>query len=167
LNPSGTTVAPTSWWPVLIGAAIVFLGGAFDDVRSLPVWGKFLIQIAAATAAIALGVRIDHVSLFGSDPVNLGLLALPLTFLWIVGMTNAFNLIDGLDGLAVGLGSIAAGTCAILFFVRGDAQDALLLVIVLGALLGFLPHNFNPARMYLGDSGSMLIGYVLAVTAII
>jgi len=167
LNPSWTTVDLTTWWPVLIGAAIVFLGGAFDDLRSLPVWGKLLIQIAAATAAIALGVRIDHVSLFGSDPVNLGLLALPMTFLWIVGMTNAFNLIDGLDGLAVGLGSIAAGTCATLFLLRGETQDAMVLIIVLGSLLGFLPHNFNPARMYLGDSGSMLIGYILAITAIV
>ncbi len=167
LNPSWVTIDLTSWWPVLIGATIVFLGGAFDDVRSLPVWGKLLIQIAAAIAAIALGVRIDHVSLFGSDPVNLGLLALPLTFLWIVGMTNAFNLIDGLDGLAVGLGSIAAGTCATLFLLRGETQDALVLIIVLGSLLGFLPHNFNPARMYLGDSGSMSIGYILAITAIV
>jgi UDP-GlcNAc:undecaprenyl-phosphate GlcNAc-1-phosphate transferase len=87
--------------------------------------------------------------------------------LWIVGITNAFNLVDGLDGLSVGLGSIAAGTCAALFLLRGEAQDAIMLVIVLGALLGFLPHNFNPARIYLGDSGSLLIGYVLAVTAIV
>jgi len=167
LNPSWMTLDLTSWWPVLIGAAIVFLGGACDDVRPLPVWGKFLIQAAGAATAIALGVRIDHVSLFGSDPVNLGLLAVPLTFLWIVGITNAFNLIDGLDGLAVGLGSIAAGTCATLFLLRGEMDDSLVLVVVLGSLLGFLPHNFNPARMYLGDSGSMLIGYVLAVTAIV
>jgi len=167
MMPSGFAVGLTSWWPLLIGATIVFLGGVCDDIRPLPAWGKFFVQAIAAAIAIALGVRIDHVSFLGSDSMNVAALAIPLTFLWIVGITNAFNLIDGLDGLAVGLGSIAAGTCAILFFVRGDAQDALLLVIVLGALLGFLPHNFNPARMYLGDSGSMLIGYILAVTAII
>ena len=167
IMPSVFVVGLTSWWPLLIGATIVFLGGICDDIRPLPAWGKFLVQAIAAAIAIALGARIDHVSFLGSDSMNLAAMAIPLTFLWIVGITNAFNLIDGLDGLAVGLGSIAAGTCAILFFLRGDAQDALLLVIVLGALLGFLPHNFNPARMYLGDSGSMLIGYVLAVTAII
>jgi UDP-GlcNAc:undecaprenyl-phosphate GlcNAc-1-phosphate transferase len=167
LNPSWTTVDLTSWWPVLVGAAIVFFGGTFDDVRSLPIWVKFLIQAAAASTAIALGVRIDHVSLFGSDPIALGLLTLPLTFLWIVGITNAFNLVDGLDGLAVGLGSIAAGTSVTLFLLRGETQDALVLIVILGALLGFLPHNFNPARIYLGDSGSMLIGYMLAVTAIV
>ena len=167
LNSSWVTPDLTSWWPVLIGGAIVFVVGAFDDIRALPVWGKFLIQTTAAATAIALGVRIDHVSLFGSNPVDLGLLAFPLTFLWIVGITNAFNLVDGLDGLAVGLGSIAAGTCATLFLLRGETQDALILLVVLGALLGFLPHNFNPARIYLGDSGSMLIGYMLAVIAIV
>ena len=167
LNASWVTPHLTAWWPILSGAAIVFLGGAFDDVRSLPVWAKFVIQAAAAAMAIGLGVRIDHVSFFGSDPVHLGLLAFPLTFLWIVGITNAFNLVDGLDGLAVGLGSIAAGTCAALFLLRGETTDALMLIVVLGALLGFLPHNFNPARIYLGDSGSMLIGYMLAVTAIV
>src|SRR5262245_22947190 len=167
LIPSNLIVDLTSWWPVLIGATIVFLGGAYDDVRPLPAWGKFAIQGIGAITIIALGVRIDHVSLLGSDSVNLAAFALPITFLWIVGITNAFNLIDGLDGLAVGLGSIAAATCATLFLLRGETQDALVLFIVLGSLLGFLPHNFNPARMYLGDSGSMLIGYLLAVTAIV
>ena len=167
LAPSVLTLDLTHWWPVLAGGAIVFLGGVFDDIRPLPVWGKFLIQAAGALVAIGLGIRIDHVSLFGGEVVELGVLALPLTFLWIVGITNAFNLIDGLDGLAVGLGSIAAVTCAALFILRGEAQDALALIVVLGAMLGFLPHNFNPARIYLGDSGSLLIGYVLAVTAIL
>jgi UDP-GlcNAc:undecaprenyl-phosphate GlcNAc-1-phosphate transferase len=165
--PSGWSLDLSPWWPIVIGASIVFLGGVCDDIHPLPAWGKFLVQGIAAASAIALGVRIEHVSLLGSDSIDLAAMALPLSFLWIVGITNAFNLIDGLDGLAVGLGSIAAGTCALLFFLRGDAQDALMLVIILGALLGFLPHNFNPARMYLGDSGSMLIGYVLAVTAIV
>ena len=167
LAPSSFVLDLTHWWPILAGGAIVFLGGAFDDIRPLPVYGKFLIQAAGALVAIALGVRIDHVSFFGGEVVELGMLALPLTFLWIVGITNAFNLVDGLDGLAVGLGSIAAGTCATLFLLRGEGQDAIMLIVILGALLGFLRHNFNPARMYLGDSGSLLIGYVLAVTAIL
>ena len=167
LAPSSFTLELTHWWPILAGGAIVFVGGAIDDIRPLPVHGKFLVQAAGALMAIVLGVRIDHVSIFGGEAVELGLFALPLTFFWIVGITNAFNLVDGLDGLAVGLGSIAAGTCAALFFLRGDPQDAIVLIVILGALLGFLPHNFNPARMYLGDSGSLLIGYVLAVTAIV
>ncbi len=167
LAPSSLAIDLTHWWPVLAGGVIVFLGGLFDGIRPLPVGGKFLIQTAGALIAMGLGVRIDNVSLFGSDLMNLGLFALPLTFLWIVAITNAFNLVDGVDGLTVGLGSIAAGTCATLFFLQGDVQDALVLIVVLGALLGFLPHNFNPASIYLGDCGSLLIGYVLAVTAII
>ena len=164
LVPSGLNLS--RWWPVLAGGTIIFLGGLVDDLQPLSAWGKFLTQAAGALVAIGMGVRVDEVSLFGNDPVQLGMFAVPLTLLWIVGITNAFNLVDGLDGLAAGLGSIAAATCAALFAIRGDAQDAGLLIIVLGALLGFLPYNFNPARMYLGDSGSQLIGYLLAVLAI-
>jgi UDP-GlcNAc:undecaprenyl-phosphate/decaprenyl-phosphate GlcNAc-1-phosphate transferase len=167
LFPSAIAIDLTAWWPVLGGGAIVFLGGALDDIKPLPVWGKFLVQAAGALVAIGLGVRIEHVTVFGSDMIELGLFAVPLTLLWIVGITNAFNLVDGLDGLAVGLGSIAAGTCAVLFMLRGETQEAIMLIVVLGAMLGFLPHNFNPARIYLGDSGSLLTGYVLAVTAIV
>ena len=165
--PEAMSVDLSRWWPVLAGGAIAFLGGAIDDIKALPVWGKFLTQIAGALVVIWMGVLVEQVSLFGSGTVDLGLLAVPLTLLWIVGVTNAFNLVDGLDGLAVGLGCIAATTCAALFVLRGDVQDAGLLIILVGALLGFLPHNFNPARIYLGDSGSLLIGYVLAVTTII
>jgi UDP-GlcNAc:undecaprenyl-phosphate GlcNAc-1-phosphate transferase len=89
-----------------------------------------------------------------------------LTFIWIVGLTNAFNLVDGLDGLAAGLASIAAGTSAAIFLLRDDVHDAMLLLILLGALLGFLRYNFNPATIFLGDSGSLIVGYLLAVTAI-
>ncbi|TMQ15251.1 MAG: undecaprenyl/decaprenyl-phosphate alpha-N-acetylglucosaminyl 1-phosphate transferase [Candidatus Rokuibacteriota bacterium] len=93
-------------------------------------------------------------------------LAIPLTLLWIVGLTNAFNLMDGLDGLATGLAIIAAATCAAVSISRGDSQGGLLLVALLGALCGFLPYNFNPATIFLGDSGSLVVGYALAVTAV-
>ncbi|HKY71749.1 MAG TPA: hypothetical protein VJL88_07495 [Nitrospira sp.] len=155
------------WLPVLAGGAIVFLGGWLDDLHPQPVWKKLLPQIAGAVAAVGMGVLVERVSLFGSNIIDLGMLAVPLTLLWIVGITNAFNLVDGLDGLSAGLGIIAAATCASLFILRGDAQDAGLLIIILGALIGFLPYNFNPAKIYLGDSGSLLTGYVLAVTTII
>lgn len=109
---------------------------------------------------------MKSLSFYGTGAFELGVLAVPLTFLWIVGITNAFNLIDGLDGLAAGLASIAAGTCATIFLLRGDAQDAMLLLMLLGSLIGFLRYNFNPAKIFLDDSGSLFIGYVLAVTAI-
>ena len=141
-------------------------GHEWDDVRPLPAGVKFVLQGAAAGVAIWGGILVEHVSLFGGSGIDLGALALPLTFVWIIGITNAFNLVDGLDGLAAGLAIIAAGSIAVLFVLRGDAQDTLLLLILLGALLGFLPYNFNPASIFLGDSGSLVIGYVLSVTAI-
>ncbi|TKS58702.1 MAG: undecaprenyl-phosphate alpha-N-acetylglucosaminyl 1-phosphate transferase [Nitrospira sp.] len=153
--------------PILSGSVIVFVAGVWDDIRPLSAGVKFLFQAAAAIVAIGLGVRIEEVFFFGTGTWELGVLAIPMTFLWVVGITNAFNLVDGLDGLATGLASIAAGTCAAIFLLRGDAHDAMLLVILLGALLGFLRYNFNPARIFLGDSGSLVVGYVLAVTAII
>jgi UDP-GlcNAc:undecaprenyl-phosphate GlcNAc-1-phosphate transferase len=157
---------PEAWIPVFLGGTIVFLGGVWDDLMTLPAWVKFLCQAMAAGIAIWFGIRVEHVSLLGSDSIALGVLAFPLTFLWIVGITNAFNLVDGLDGLAAGLAIIAAGSCATIFFLNGEAQTVQLILILLGALLGFLPYNFNPATIFLGDSGSLVIGYVLAVTAI-
>src|SRR5215813_12052811 len=159
-------VDPGVWKPVSLGGAIVFLLGVWDDMRPVPAWAKFVLQAVAAGVAIWFGILIEHVSLLGGRSIYLGLLALPLTFVWIIGITNAFNLVDGLDGLATGLSIIAAGSIAMIFLLHGGAQDVLLLLILLGALLGFLPYNFNPASIFLGDSGSLVVGYVLSVTAI-
>src|SRR5215471_1288252 len=155
-----------AWKPVFLGGAIVFCLGVWDDVRPIPAGVKFVMQGVAAGVAIWGGILIEHVSLLGGSRIDLGVLALPLTFVWIIGITNAFNLVDGLDGLAAGLAIIAAGAIATIFFLCGDAQDTLLLLILLGALLGFLPYNFNPASIFLGDSGSLVLGYVLAVTPV-
>jgi UDP-GlcNAc:undecaprenyl-phosphate GlcNAc-1-phosphate transferase len=155
-----------AWTPIFLGGTLVFLAGVWDDLRTIPVWVKFLCQALAAGIAISFGVRIEQISLFGDSGISLGVLAFPLTFLWIVGITNAFNLVDGLDGLATGLAIIAAGSCATIIFLNGNTQDVQLILILLGALLGFLPYNFNPATIFLGDSGSLVVGYVLAVSAI-
>jgi len=154
-----------AWLPVLLGGAIVFLVGLWDDVRPLPARLKLGAQLIGAGLTVALGVRIDHVTVFGAT-VGLGALALPLTMVWLVGLTNAFNLMDGLDGLATGLAIIAAATCAVVSLARDDVQGGTLLIVLLGALVGFLPYNFNPATIFLGDSGALVVGYVLAVTAI-
>jgi UDP-GlcNAc:undecaprenyl-phosphate GlcNAc-1-phosphate transferase len=155
-----------AWKSVCVGGAIVFLLGVWDDVRPVPAGVKFVVQGVAAGVAIWGGIVVEHVSLLGGSRIDLGALALPLTFVWIIGLTNAFNLVDGLDGLAAGLAIIAAGAIATIFCMGGQAQDTLLLFILLGALLGFLPYNFNPASIFLGDSGSLVVGYVLSVTAI-
>lgn len=156
---------PSVWFPVLMGGVLVFVVGIWDDIQSLSVRVKFLFQAVAAGVAIWAGVRIEP-AFFVVGTLDVGFLAVPLTFLWIVGITNAFNLIDGLDGLAVGLASIAAATSGTIFLIRGDAQGSMLMAILLGALLGFLRYNFNPAKIFLGDSGSLVVGYTLAVTAI-
>jgi UDP-GlcNAc:undecaprenyl-phosphate/decaprenyl-phosphate GlcNAc-1-phosphate transferase len=153
------------WLAPLLGGLIVFGVGFRDDLRPVRPVVKLLFQVIGASVAVGLGVRIDHVTLLGTTH-TLGVLAIPLTLLWIVGLTNAFNLMDGLDGLATGLAIIAAATCAAVSISRGDSQGGLLLVALLGALGGFLPYNFNPATIFLGDSGSLVVGYVLAVTAI-
>jgi UDP-GlcNAc:undecaprenyl-phosphate/decaprenyl-phosphate GlcNAc-1-phosphate transferase len=165
LDPALTRYMET-WSPVIIGGIIVFLTGVWDDLRPLPVWLKFLFQALAACVAIWSDIRLEYISALGDGVFSLGMFAIPLTLLWIVGLTNAFNLIDGLDGLATGLGLIAAVTSATIFFIGGEVSDGLLLLILAGALAGFLRHNFHPASIFLGDSGSQFIGYVLAVTAI-
>jgi UDP-GlcNAc:undecaprenyl-phosphate/decaprenyl-phosphate GlcNAc-1-phosphate transferase len=152
--------------PVGIGAAIVWLGGLWDDLRPLPNWAKALIQTSAAVVTIWLGTRIEAISVLGEWSLPLGIFGLPLTFLWIMGITNAFNLIDGLDGLASGLGLIAAATGVAILYLSGGNSNTIVLVILCGVLAGFLLFNFHPASIFLGDSGSQLIGYVLAVTAI-
>jgi UDP-GlcNAc:undecaprenyl-phosphate GlcNAc-1-phosphate transferase len=157
--------APGGWRPVLLGGALVFAIGVWDDVRGASPAAKLAFQVAAAAVPVALGVRIEHVTVLGVTWA-LGPLGVVLTLVWIVGLTNAFNLMDGLDGLAAGLAIIAAATCATVAISRGDGHGGLLLAALLGALCGFLPYNFNPATIFLGDSGSLVVGYVLAVTAI-
>ena len=135
-------------------------------MRPLPVWAKLLCQSLAAAVAVGYGIRVSHISLFGGGGFALGVWAMPVSFFWILGITNAFNLLDGLDGLVCGLAIIIAAANALFFFFLGETQMMMLLLVLFGALLGFLPYNFNPATIFLGDSGSLLIGYLLAVTAI-
>ena len=111
------------------------------------------------------GLLIERVTLFGVS-WELGWLSWPITAGWIVGLTNAFNLIDGLDGLAAGIAALAGATCGAILIVRGHTAEALLLAALVGAAIGFLVFNFAPASIFLGDSGSLLFGFLLATTAI-
>ncbi|HEX6211881.1 MAG TPA: MraY family glycosyltransferase [Methylomirabilota bacterium] len=150
---------------VVGGAFLVFAAGLWDDISPLPPSVKLAGQFAGAAAAIAGGLLVSQVTFLGVTH-DLGILAPLVTVVWIVGITNAFNLIDGLDGLAGSLIAIAASTCALVLVVRGHKPDALLLMALAGAALGFLPWNLSPARVFLGDGGAMLAGYLLATTAI-
>ena len=126
---------------------------------------KLLIEFAAAAVMMSSGLLIERITLLGWT-WPLGWVAWPVTAAWLVGMTNAFNLIDGVDGLAAGITAIAGAACGAILVVRGHAPEAMLLAAFVGASIGFLFFNFEPASIFLGDSGSLLAGFLLAATAI-
>ena len=148
------------------GATLLLIMGTIDDVRGAPARLKLGVQVIAALIAYAGNFRIDVVSAPLIGNIDLGLFALPLTVIWIVGVVNAINLIDGLDGLAAGIAFFAAMTNFVVGYLFDSTLVSLIMVSTLGAVLGFLFHNFNPARIFMGDSGSYSLGYVLALTAI-
>ena len=156
---------PRSLLPIITGAALVFAVGLWDDIDRATPRAKISIELAAALIVAGSGLAIRNVTLLGNT-VELGLLAIPLTVCWILVVTNAFNLMDGLDGLAAGLAAIAAATCAVVLLAREEWAGALLLVSLVGAIVGFVTYNFHPQKIFLGDCGSLLVGYLLAVTAI-
>lgn len=155
------------WRYFLLGAGIVLLAGAADDAYGLSPVAKLAFQAVAACVALAGGYGVAAVTnpLTGGH-IHLGIFSHLLTVLWIVAVTNAFNLIDGLDGLAAGVGVIASLTIILIAQVEGRPDAALIASAFAGALLGFLRYNFHPASIFLGDSGSQLLGYSLSLLSI-
>jgi len=147
------------------GLAIVALG-VYDDVRGANAWKKLSVQLSVGALMYALGFRIDEIAHPFGPAIQLGLLGLPFTMLWFAGVMNALNLIDGLDGLAGGVALIGIGSTFAVAALRGDALMMLLCAALAGAVLGFLLHNFSPASIFMGDTGSMFLGFVLAAAAI-
>lgn len=155
---------------IMSGATIIVLTGIVDDMYDMPAKVKMFMQIIAAVVAIRGGVQIHFITNPLSDTgisYLLNWLSYPITLVWLVGITNTINLIDGLDGLASGVASIAATT--LLFTASKMGYDFIVLqcAIIAGASLGFLPFNFNPAKIFMGDTGAMLLGYMLAVTSVL
>ncbi len=157
---------------VLSGAIIIVILGIIDDSRGLSAKVKFVVQIIAALVVVYGGnIRVEvftNPNFFSNLPV-LQLdkwVSIPFTVLWIVAITNAVNLIDGLDGLAAGISSIAAVSLVFVAGVVGEAKIALIALIIAGACFGFLPFNFNPATIFLGDTGSTFLGFMLAVLSV-
>ena len=152
---------------ILLGALLLVVLGIIDDVVALKAQVKFLGQIVAALIPVLSGVTIHgFANPFNSGYTNLGVLSIPITVLWIVGITNAVNFIDGLDGLACGVSAIATVTMFIIAVLFGETYIAFTMAALAGACLGFLPFNMNPAKIFMGDTGSMFLGYILATTSI-
>jgi len=159
---------------ILIGGALIYILGLIDDIKGLPAKVKFLGQITIACVVFALGVRINFIAaifLISDDYTFFsGVTAFLLTIIWIVGITNTVNLIDGLDGLAAGVAMIASLSIAYAAFIStgaaGTSAAVLAMLALAGGALGFLPYNFNPAKIFMGDSGSLFLGFMLAVLSI-
>jgi UDP-GlcNAc:undecaprenyl-phosphate/decaprenyl-phosphate GlcNAc-1-phosphate transferase len=151
---------------ILIGGTIVFLVGFLDDIIRLPAYIKFAGQIFAACIVVFNGIQIDFITVPFGSKIEFELWSIPITILWIVGITNAINLIDGLDGLSAGISAIALMTISGMAISMGNALVAMLGLMLLGSTLGFLIFNFYPAKIFIGDAGAYFLGYMISVLAI-
>jgi len=157
---------------ILLGAVIIVTLGVLDDICDVNAWIKLLVQIGVACLVIQHGVLIEHFTIpfIGIEPISLGNWSYLVTVLWIVGVTNAINLLDGLDGLAVGISSICAITLAVISLLAGQGEITavvLITVAIAGSGFGFMPFNFHPARIFMGDTGSTFLGFILASVSIL
>ena len=147
----------------IAGVALIFAVGLFDDFLPLRARTKLLLQVVAATVIAAGGMRIDSIALPLLGRLQLGVAAIPVTVFWIVGMVNSVNLIDGRDGLAGGIATFAAAGLAVVAMLQGHLLTAVVAVALFGAVCGFLLYNWPPASIFMGDSGSHLLGFALAI----
>ena len=153
---------------MLMGAIIIAVMGAVDDIANLNAWVKLAGQILAAVVAIRCGVIFDAITNpFTGAPIYIGALSIPLTIIWIVACTNAVNLIDGLDGLAVGVSAISSLTMLVVALFVSEPEISIILAALTGACVGFMPYNLNPAKIFMGDVGSQFLGYVLSTVSIL
>lgn len=152
---------------LFLGGTVLVLVGIVDDMKDIPAKVKLCGQILAACIVVGFGVRVDFMTdIFFGGMFQLSIFSAPFTVIWIVAITNAVNLIDGLDGLAAGISTIAAITMAIVGYASGQYLMASMAMILIGATLGFLKYNFHPASIFMGDTGSMFLGYNLSVLAV-
>jgi UDP-GlcNAc:undecaprenyl-phosphate GlcNAc-1-phosphate transferase len=154
---------------LLVGGLLVLAIGALDDRWSLSAWPKLAVEIAAAGVAYGAGLRIEHIT----DPITGSVwyftpwLSWLITTVWIVVVTNSFNLIDGLDGLCTGVSAIIGAALTVLAWQGGQLPGLVIGVALVGGLLGFLPFNFPPARIFVGDTGALFVGYCLSLLALV
>jgi UDP-GlcNAc:undecaprenyl-phosphate GlcNAc-1-phosphate transferase len=165
-NDTPLLAGPKAVFP-LLAVSLIFFVGLVDDIRGLRAKIKLLAQIAAALIMCSVDIRINSVTITDSLIVHFGWLSWPITVFWIVGLTNAVNLIDGLDGLAAGICAAACGVITILTLLFGMPVMTIIMLSLLGALTGFLFFNFNPAKVFMGDSGSLFLGFTIASSSIL
>jgi UDP-GlcNAc:undecaprenyl-phosphate GlcNAc-1-phosphate transferase len=152
---------------LLVGGTVILIVGIIDDLKPLPARVKLLGQIVAAAVLVMFDIRIEWLTNPFGDMLYVEYLSIPLTILWVVGLTNTVNLIDGLDGLAAGVSTIASVTILLVALQQNFWTVAVLTAALAGSALGFLQHNFNPAKIFMGDTGSMFLGYMLAAISIL
>ena len=155
---------------MLLGCVVVVTAGVIDDITPLKWWVKLLLQLAAAIIAVAHGIRIEvftNPNLLGEGWLILCWLSVPITVIWIVLVTNSVNLIDGLDGLAVGVSGIGSVTMLVIALLVSEGNVAVIMAALAGACVGFIPYNLNPAKIFAGDTGALLLGYVLSTMSVI
>lgn len=156
---------------VIIGGVLIYGLGILDDLKGLPAKVKLLGQVACGIVVYAFGIRIsfvtDHFALADGHIFFGGAVSLIITVIWIVGITNTVNLIDGLDGLAAGISAIASLCLAYTAYIHGAYLTAFAMLALAGGALGFLPFNFHPAKIFMGDGGSLFLGYMLATLSIV
>ncbi|MBP1043683.1 undecaprenyl/decaprenyl-phosphate alpha-N-acetylglucosaminyl 1-phosphate transferase [Vagococcus sp. BWB3-3] len=156
--------------PILLAATVIIVTGIIDDTKELSPKGKLLgITIAACIAYFLADIRMESFSLPFIGNVELGILSFPATIIWILALTNAVNLIDGLDGLASGVSLIALGTMGIIanFFIpSSNFHITLTIFILIASIVGFFPYNFHPAKIFLGDTGALFLGFMIAIMSL-
>ncbi|MEB2298522.1 undecaprenyl/decaprenyl-phosphate alpha-N-acetylglucosaminyl 1-phosphate transferase [Lysinibacillus xylanilyticus] len=153
---------------IIIGACIIVATGVVDDMREISAKAKLVGQLIAALIVIFVGgIQIDMITLPFVGELNFGFLSIPLTIIWIVGITNAINLIDGLDGLAAGVSTIALITLAVMAIIMHNMFVLAIAAILAAATIGFLFYNFHPAKIFMGDTGALFLGFMISVLALL
>ena len=153
---------------IVAGGFIILVTGILDDIFDLSARVKFLLQIVAALVVVFWGgVDVEFINLPFNGRIDFGIFTIPITVLWIVGVTNAINLIDGLDGLAAGVSSIALITITGMAVVMGNAYVVAMGIVLIASTVGFLKYNFYPAKIFMGDSGALFLGYMISVLALL
>lgn len=153
--------------PIFLGSLIIVLTGIIDDIRELSPRVKLMGQLAAALVVVLSGIHVEFINLPFGGQLEFGIFSIPLTILWIVGVTNAINLIDGLDGLAAGVSSIALLTISGMAIIMGDAYVTVLGLILMASTIAFLFYNFYPAKIFMGDTGALFLGYMISVLSLL